>query len=45
MILSKNRAYLYTEAESGKAADDIIHIAETEELTAHANSIAVRKKK
>ena len=46
MILSKNRAFIYyTEAELLKAADDIIRIAETEELTAHANSIAVRKKK
>lgn len=34
----------YPKEELLKAADDIIRLAETEELTAHANSIKVRKK-
>ncbi|MGN0478015.1 MAG: histidinol dehydrogenase [Hominenteromicrobium sp.] len=44
-FIKKSSFIYYTEAELLKAADDIIRIAETEELTAHANSIAVRKKK
>ncbi|MBQ2668044.1 MAG: histidinol dehydrogenase [Clostridia bacterium] len=44
-FIKKSSFIYYTEAELLKAADDIICIAETEELTAHANSIAVRKKK
>lgn len=44
-FIKKSSFIYYTEAELLKAADDIIRIAETEELTAHANSITVRKKK
>lgn len=44
-FIKKSSFIYYTEAELLKAAVDIIRIAETEELTAHANSIAVRKKK
>ncbi len=44
-FIKKSSFIYYTEKELLKAADDIIRIAETEELTAHANSIAVRKKK
>lgn len=44
-FIKKSSFIYYTKAELLKAADDIIRIAETEELTAHANSIAVRKKK
>lgn len=44
-FIKKSSFIYYTEAELLKAATDIIRIAETEELTAHANSIAVRKKK
>ena len=43
-FIKKSSFIYYTEKELLKAADDIIRIAETEELTAHANSIAVRKK-
>ena len=43
-FIKKSSFIYYTEEELLKAADDIIRIAETEELTAHANSIAVRKK-
>ena len=42
-FIKKSSFIYYTEKELLKAADDIIRIAETEELTAHANSIAVRK--
>ena len=44
-FIKKSSFIYYTEKELLKAADDIIRIAETEELTAHANSIAVRKPK
>ena len=44
-FIKKSSFIYYTKAELLKAADDIIRIAETEELTAHANSIAVRKPK
>lgn len=44
-FIKKSSFIYYTQAELLKAADDIICIAETEELTAHANSIAVRRKK
>ena len=44
-FIKKSSFIYYTEKELLKAADDIILIAETEELTAHANSIAVRKQK
>lgn len=44
-FIKKSSFIYYTEKELLKAADDIILIAETEELTAHANSIAVRKHK
>ena len=41
----KKSSYLYYSEEAlGKAADDIIRFATAEGLTAHANSIAVRKK-
>ena len=43
-FIKKSSFIYYTEKELLKAADDIIRIAETEELTAHANSIKVRKK-
>ena len=42
-FIKKSSFIYYTKKELLKAADDIIRIAETEELTAHANSIAVRK--
>ena len=42
-FIKKSSFIYYTKAALLAAADDIIRIAETEELTAHANSIAVRR--
>lgn len=42
-FIKKSSFIYYTKQELLKAADDIILLAETEELTAHANSIRVRK--
>ena len=42
-FIKKSSFIYYTKDALLAAADDIIHIAETEELTAHANSIAVRR--
>lgn len=41
-FIKKSSFIYYTEAELKKAKDDIITLAETEGLTAHANSIKVR---
>ena len=43
-FIKKSSFIYYPKEELLKAADDIIRLAETEELTAHANSIRVRKK-
>lgn len=42
-FIKKSSFIYYTKDALLAAADDIIRIAETEELTAHANSIAVRR--
>jgi len=42
-FIKKSSFIYYPKEELLKAADDIIRLAETEELTAHANSIRVRK--
>lgn len=42
-FIKKSSFIYYTKEALLAAADDIIRIAETEELTAHANSIAVRR--
>ena len=42
-FIKKTSFIYYTKDELLKSADDIIKLAETEMLTAHANSIAVRK--
>ncbi len=42
-FIKKSSFIYYTKEALLDAADDIIRIAETEELTAHANSIAVRR--
>ena len=42
-FIKKTSFIYYTQPELMKAADDIICLAETEELTAHANSIKIRK--
>ncbi len=42
-FIKKSSFIYYTKDELQKAADDIILLAETEKLTAHANSIKVRK--
>ncbi|MFI3206730.1 MAG: histidinol dehydrogenase [Clostridia bacterium] len=42
-FIKKTSFIYYTKNELLKSADDIIRLAETEFLTAHANSIAVRK--
>lgn len=42
-FVKKSSFIYYPKAELLKAADDIILLAETEELTAHANSVRVRK--
>ena len=42
-FVKKSSFIYYTKDELQKAADDIILLAETEKLTAHANSIKVRK--
>ncbi len=44
-FIKKSSFIYYPRQELLKAADDIIRLAETEELTAHANSIKVRKEK
>ncbi len=44
-FIKKSSFIYYPKDELLKAADDIICLAETEELTAHANSIRVRKEK
>ncbi len=44
-FIKKSSFIYYPREELLKAADDIICLAETEELTAHANSIRVRKEK
>ena len=41
-FIKKSSFIYYPQGELQKAADDIIRLAETEELTAHANSIRVR---
>ena len=41
-FIKKSSFIYYTEAELSKAKDDIIKLADTEGLTAHANSIKVR---
>lgn len=43
-FIKKSSFIYYPKAELQKAAPDIIRLAETEELTAHANSIRVRVK-
>lgn len=42
-FIKKTSFIYYPKQELLKAADDIICLAETEELTAHANSVAIRK--
>lgn len=42
-FIKKTSFIYYPKSELLKAADDIILLAQTEQLTAHANSIAVRK--
>ena len=42
-FIKKSRFIAYSKDALLAAADDIIRIAETEELTAHANSVAVRR--
>lgn len=42
-FIKKSSFIYYTKSELQKAADDIIILAKTEQLTAHANSIEVRK--
>lgn len=42
-FLKKVSVIRYTESQLAAASDDIIRIAETEQLTAHANSIRIRK--
>lgn len=42
-FIKKTSFIYYPQPELMKAADDIICLAETEELTAHANSIKIRK--
>lgn len=42
-FIKKTSFIYYPQSELMKAADDIICLAETEELTAHANSVKVRK--
>ena len=42
-FIKKSSFIYYTKDALLAAADDIIRIAETEELTAHANSVAVRR--
>ena len=42
-FIKKSSFIYYPKEELLKAADDIIRLAETEELTAHANSVRVRK--
>lgn len=44
-FIKKSSFIYYPRDQLLKAADDIICLAETEELTAHANSIRVRKAK
>lgn len=44
-FVKKSSFIYYPKAQLLKAADDIILLAETEELTAHANSIRVRKER
>ena len=44
-FIKKSSFIYYTEEELAKAKDDIINLAETEGLTAHANSIKVRFEK
>lgn len=41
-FIKKSSFIYYTEAELSKAKDDIVKLADTEGLTAHANSIKVR---
>lgn len=41
-FIKKSSFIYYTEEELGKAKDDIVKLADTEGLTAHANSIKVR---
>ena len=41
-FIKKSSFIYYTEAELSKAKDDIVRLADTEGLTAHANSIKVR---
>lgn len=41
-FVKKSSFIYYTEAELSKAKDDIVKLADTEGLTAHANSIKVR---